>query len=259
VSPVTIRFSEVFLPQAWPVNYTIDLPFTQGDHVTALIPYGDTLVVMGTAKPAFLIVGIGVLDFDVRPSAGSRAGCFGFRAWDLMAGRIVHASAEGLYLFDGATDTLMTTDLEQDWRELVDVTSEASLARVPVVFHEAEKELRWRCPTSRSTGSRGARVRLGAHGRQRARLSATDRAIGGYIHWNGPEQSHRQSRAVVQLGLDRGAAAGREHRHVGRWGGPDREISRPRLRDASADDPLSQSLCRTLPRRGHVHAQCPRR
>lgn len=188
VSPVTLRFSEIFLPQAWPGDYTIDLPFTSGDHITAIIPYGDTLVVMGSAKPAFLIVGIGVLDFDVRPSAGSRGGTLGPRAWDLMAGRIAHASAEGLYLFDGATDTLLTTDLEQDWRDLVDVTSEAQLYRVPLVYHEAEKELRLAVPDVTLYGQPGEFVfDLTRTGGGAPVWSVTDRAIGGYISWNGPE------------------------------------------------------------------------
>jgi len=188
ISPVTIRFSEIFLPMAWPADYTIDLPFTTGDRITAIMPYGDTLVVMGTAKPAFLIVGLGVLDFDVRPSAASRAGCFGFRAWDLMGGRIAHASAEGLFLFDGASDVLLTTDLEQDWRAIVDVTSEAQLARVPVVYHESEKELRLAVPDLTLYGVPGEFVfDLVRSGASTPVWSATDRTIGGYLSWNGPE------------------------------------------------------------------------
>jgi hypothetical protein len=188
VGPVTIRFSEIFLPQAWPVNYTIDLPFTSGDHITAIIPYGDTLVVMGTSKPAFLIVGIGVLDFDVRPSAGSRAGCFGPRAWDLVGGRIAHASGEGVYLFDGANDGLLTTDLEQDWRDVVDVTSEPQLYRTPLVYHEAEKEVRVAVPNLTLYGQPGEFVFDPIRTGQGVPVwSMTDRALGGYISWNGPE------------------------------------------------------------------------
>ena len=188
-TPTRIRFSELFQNQSWPTNYYIDMPFTQGDVVTAIIPLGDTLIVLGSGRLGFLIFGQSSLDFDVRPSAQTQAGCFGFRAWDLMEGGILRAAAEGVYIFDGATDRLVSYDFEGDWRDMASSNTNDDLTRIAVVYHQRDKEARISVPELPLYGTPGewvldlARTKVS----NIPAWSNTDREIGGYMSWNGPE------------------------------------------------------------------------
>jgi hypothetical protein len=107
-----IRFTQVFQNQSWPATFFIDIPFERGDEVAAIMPIGDTLVVFGLVSKPFLIIGQTSLDFEVRPSAAAEAGALGPRAVALIENGIVHAAAEGIYIFDGATDRLLSYDID---------------------------------------------------------------------------------------------------------------------------------------------------
>src|SRR4030095_2926583 len=89
-----IRFTEVFMPQAWPATYNLDIPFEKGDNVRGLQPMGDALIVFGSTG-IFIIIGQTSQDFEVRPAAGAVAGSFGFRAVQLLESGVLHPSRGG--------------------------------------------------------------------------------------------------------------------------------------------------------------------
>lgn len=181
-------FTELFQPQAWYALYYIDIPFERGDEITALIPQGDTLLVMGGTKP-YLVIGQTSLDFEVRPSASAQAGAFGPRSVEVVEQGVLHAASEGVFLFDGATDQLLSFDIEPAWRDLVENSASADLAKVALVYDYLNKEVRVAVPRRYPSGARGefvldlTRTREG----QTPAWTATDRSIGGYIPWNGDE------------------------------------------------------------------------
>src|SRR3990167_395950 len=117
VSPTVgnrLHFTELFQQQSWPALYYIDLPFERGDALTALQPLGDTLLVFGQSGP-YLIIGQTSLDFEVRPSAGTQAGALGPRCVAAIENGIIHVAAEGVFIFDGASDRYLSADIETPW------------------------------------------------------------------------------------------------------------------------------------------------
>ena len=183
-----IAFTELFLNQAWPALFFIDIPFERGDDITAIIPQGDTLLVFGQSK-VFLIIGQTSLDFEVRPSAGAQAGCLGPRAAIAIENGVIHAAAEGVFIFDGATDKYLGFDIETGWRDLITNTASAGLADVAVVYHFSQKELRISVPRLYPTGTVGEWILdLNRTREQEAPAwASTDRTIGGYILHDGDE------------------------------------------------------------------------
>ena len=183
-----IQFSELFLNQAWPTLFFIDIPFERGDDITTLVPQGDTLLVFGQSK-VFLIIGQTSLDFEVRPSAGAQAGCLGPRAATAIENGVVHASAEGVFIFDGATDKYLGFDIEAGWRDLIQNTGSADLDDISVVYHFPQKELRISVPRLYPTGMPGEWILdLNRTREQEAPAwTSTDRTIGGYILHDGDE------------------------------------------------------------------------
>ena len=189
-----IHFTQVFEPQSWVADFTIDIPFEKGDDIAALIPLGDTLLVFGQSK-VFLILGQTSLDFEVRPSGASQAGALGPRAVDVVELGAVHAAAEGIFLFDGATDRLLSDDIDSfapaaiGWRKYVTAASAADLSKTAVCYHQAAKELAIAVTNLYPFGTGGEWV-LDLN---RTRLQAvpawttTDRPVGGYVRWDGNE------------------------------------------------------------------------
>lgn len=189
-----LRFTQIFENQSWPATFYIDIPFEKGDDITAIIPLGDTLIVYGQSKP-FLIIGQTSLDFEVRPSAAAQAGALGPRAVDVLEDGVIHAAAEGIYLFDGATDRLLSYDVDGfapsavGWRTYITTASAADLAQTPLVYHQAAKEVAIGVTSLYPFGTPGEWV-LDLN---RTRLqdvpawTTTDRPIGGYIKWDGHE------------------------------------------------------------------------
>jgi hypothetical protein len=185
-----LHFTQIFESQSWPTLYYIDIPFERGDDISAIIAFGDTLVVFGQASKPFLIIGQTSLDFEVRPSVVAEAGAFGPRAVELIENGIVHAVAEGVYIFDGASDRLLSDDIDPGWRDLVNNSAVvADLHRMAVTYHRARKEIRVAVPRLFPYGTAGEwildlhRTRL----QDTAAWTSTDRTIGGYIHWDGNE------------------------------------------------------------------------
>lgn len=183
-----LHFTQLFQPQSWPATYYIDIPFERGDAIQAIVPLGDTLLIFGSTK-IFVILGQSSLDFEVRPTIASEDGAFGFRAVASIENGVVHAGANGVYIFDGTTDKLLSFDLEPGWRDLVDNASAANLAKIAMVYHQRQKELRIAVPRRYPSGADGEWV-LDLNRTRTAQTpswTATDRAIGGYIPWDGPE------------------------------------------------------------------------
>ena len=183
-----IHFSQLFMPQAWPALYYLDVPFERGDAVTALMPLGNALIVFGTTRN-FIISGETSLDFDVRPAVSAHDGAVGFRAVAQTEAGVVHAGPSGVYLFDGQTDRLLSDDIAPGWQDLVTNSVAADLASVAVAYHAQAKEVRIAVPRKYPSGTWGEWVldlaRSAIEGRPC--WSDTDRTIGGYLPWQGPE------------------------------------------------------------------------
>jgi hypothetical protein len=185
-----IHFTQVFQAQSWPALFYIDIPFERGDIITALVPLGDTLIVFGSVK-VFLIIGQTSLDFEVRPSAGAVNGALGFRAVTVIEQGVFHVSSGGAFLFDGATDRLLSQDLDPGWRDLMAHASVADLSRIAVMYHDPRKEVHIAVPALYLTSVPGewildlTRTRLQTD----PAWTSTTRAIGGYISWDGAEAS----------------------------------------------------------------------
>lgn len=183
-----IHFTQLFQPQSWPALFYVDIPFERGDEITALVPLGDTLLVFGTTK-IYVILGQTSLDFEVRPTIASEDGAFGFRSVATIENGVVHAAASGIYIFDGTSDKLLSHDLEPAIRDLVGNTANADLRKIGMVYHQKEKELRVTVPRRYPSGTSGEWVMDLNRTRttNQPAWTATDRTIGGYILWDGPE------------------------------------------------------------------------
>ena len=185
-----LHFTEIFQPESWPTLFYIDIPFRLGDEITAVVPQGDTLLLFGPTD-LFLIIGETSLDFAVKPSAGSQAGALGPRAVAIIENGVIHAAAEGVFLFDGATDKLLSFDIEPAWTDLIENGSPSDLALISVVYHFQRKEIRIAVPRLYPRGAVGEFV-LDLNRTRESQTPAwtdTDRGIGGYIPWPGAESA----------------------------------------------------------------------
>jgi len=183
-----LKFSEIFLPQAFPALYYIDIPFERGDSIAAITPLGDTLIVWGQSK-AFIIFGQTSLDFEVRPSAGTIAGALGPRATAVVEQGVIHASADGILIFDGAQDRLLSYAIESGWRDFVANTAGPELEKTPMVYEARNKTLRVAVARAYPQNTAGEwklhldRTRVSG----KEAWSQTGRTIGGYISFDGNE------------------------------------------------------------------------
>jgi hypothetical protein len=183
-----IHFTEVFLPQAWPDLYYVDIPFEKGDRITGLVALGDTLIVFGNTG-VFLIIGQTSLDFEVRPSAGAVAGSLGLRAVWVIEQGVVHCAEGGVYIFDGASDRLLSDSIVTGWRDTMERADPADLSLIAVTYHERRKEVRVSVPKLYETPDPGEWILDLSRTREQETeaWTSTDRAIGGYIPWDGKE------------------------------------------------------------------------
>lgn len=184
-----LRFTEIFLPQAWPSNYFIDIPFEKGDSITALQPLGDTLIVHGQSG-GYLIIGQTSLDFEVRPSQGMETGAFGPRAVTLVEQADLHAGYNGVNSFDGASDRSLEHDIGPAYTDLTRNSASADLEKVAMVYDHGRQEVRLSVPRVYPTGARGEWVLNLDRTRENEGAPAwttTDRDIAFYIPWSGNE------------------------------------------------------------------------
>jgi hypothetical protein len=184
-----LRFTELFLAQAWPDQYYIDIPFEKGDDITAITPLGDTLLVKGQSG-IFLVIGQTALDFEVRPSQGADNGQFGPRAGDKVEQADIHVGSDGVDSFDGGTDRSLEHDLTPAYNDLTRNTAGAALERIAAVYHHSQKELRVSVPRLYPSNAAGEWVLNLDRTRENEGTPAwshTDRDVAFYMHWNGNE------------------------------------------------------------------------
>jgi hypothetical protein len=186
--PTRLYFTEIFQPQGWPALYYIDLPFQNGEEINAIQPQGDTLLIFGQSQ-IYLVIGQTSLDFEVRPSLGAQSGAVGPRAATAVEAGVVHVSAEGVYIFDGASDRLLSNDITPGWRDMIDNSASTSIAQIPVVFDWRNKELRVSVPRIFPTGTAGEWVLDLQRTREQDEpaWAQTDRTIRNYLFWDGDE------------------------------------------------------------------------
>lgn len=186
--PTRLHFSEIFQPQGWPALYYIDLPFQNGEEINAILAQGDTLLCFGDSQ-IFLIIGQTSLDFEVRPSLGAQSGAVGPNAVALVEAGAAHASAEGVFIFDGATDRLLTNDLTPGWMDMVDNSPSSAIEQIPMVYDWREKKMRVSVPRCFPTAAPGEFVLDLNRTResQQSAWSQTDRTVRHYIFWDGDE------------------------------------------------------------------------
>lgn len=186
-----LYFTQIFENQSWPSLFYIDLPFERGDDIAAVAAQGDTLIVFGQVSKPFVIIGQTSLDFEVRPALGAQAGAFGPRAVETIENGIVHATAEGVFIFDGASDRLLSYNIDPGWRDLVQRSSAADLAKIAVCAHGLRKTLHIAVPRLYPWGSPGEWI-LDLNRTRTQEVPAwtsTDRVIGGYFPWAGNEST----------------------------------------------------------------------
>jgi hypothetical protein len=189
-----LHFTQIFEAQSWPATFYIDIPLERGDSIQALLQLGDTLCVFGQSK-IFLVIGQTSLDFEVRPAGASQAGALGPRSVDAVEDGAIHASADGIYLFDGATDRLLSYDVDGfapsavGWRTYITTASAANLEKTALVYHQAAKDVGIAVTNLYPFGTPGEwildlnRSRL----QETSAWTTTDRPIGGYLKWDGNE------------------------------------------------------------------------
>jgi hypothetical protein len=103
---------------------------------------------------------------------------------------IVHVDAAGILIFDGATDKLLSQELDPAIRDLISNAPVVDLQKIAVAYDGIEKELRVALPRRYPSGTWGEFILdLTRTNRQEGQSawSETDRTVGGYVQWNGPE------------------------------------------------------------------------
>lgn len=192
-----LRFSELFLGQAFPALYYIDIPFERGDSITAVSALGDVLIVWGQSR-AYHIIGQTSLDFQVRPSAGAIAGCLGPRSWTQVEQGIVHASPLGVHIYDGATDRLLSYPIEPAWRDYTGNAAAADVQRTPVTYEGRRKCIRIGVTRAYPTGAPGEwELNLDRSRGSNEAWCQTGRSVGGYIPFDGAEALAERSGELV--------------------------------------------------------------
>jgi hypothetical protein len=184
-----LRFTELFQPQSWPTLYFIDIPFERGDSIVAIQPLGDALIIHGQSG-MFLVIGQTALDFEVRPSQGGDTGAFGPRAVMRVEQATIHASADGVSTFDGASDRSLEPDITVAWRDLVQNSASTSLSNVAALHDKQRHIARIAVPRVFPTAARGEWVLHLDRTRDQEGVpawTASDRDVAFYLHWDGNE------------------------------------------------------------------------
>jgi hypothetical protein len=184
-----LRFTELFQPQSWPTLYFIDIPFERGDSIVAIQPLGDALIIHGQSG-MYLVIGQTALDFEVRPSQGGDTGAFGPRSVTRVEQATIHASADGVATFDGASDRSLEPDIAPAWRDLVQNTASTTLAGVAALHDKQRHEVTIAVPRVYPTSAKGewclsldrTRDQDGAPA-----WTTTDRDVALYVYWDGNE------------------------------------------------------------------------
>jgi hypothetical protein len=150
---------------------------------------GDVLIVHGQSG-MFLVIGQTALDFEIRPSQGGDTGAFGPRAIARVEQATIHASADGIATFDGASDRSLEADITPAWRDLVQNSASTSLSNIAALHDRQRHEVLMAVPRVYPTGARGEWVlNLDRTQDQNGApaWTTTDRDVALYLHWDGNE------------------------------------------------------------------------
>jgi hypothetical protein len=117
-------------------TFYIDIPFERGDNIAAMLPLGRYAARVRAEQdfPDHRADLAGLRSPAERRESGRGAGP---RAVDALEKARMHASADGIYLFDGATDRLLSYDVDGfsptaiGWRSYVTTATSADLERRP--------------------------------------------------------------------------------------------------------------------------------
>lgn len=201
--PNVLRFSNLFDGQSWPGTNNVELPFERGDTGSAIVPYGDTLLLFGTNNLG-LLVGETATEFVFRLLPNITAGAIGPRAAVVVEGTVVHAAHSGIFLFDGASDRELSLNIADEWLKMIQTTEPGVLRRLPMVFDHLQHELRIavpQLPPLPAFMTPDEFPEEGAAGGEWVLFTQRMRSLGGpvwaltkrptslYIHWNGNENT----------------------------------------------------------------------
>jgi hypothetical protein len=124
----------------------------------------------------------------------------------LVEAGVIHVSPEGVFIYDGSQDRLLSHDITPGWRDMINNSASSSIEQIPVMFDGREKELRVAVPRVFPTGTPGEwvldlnRTREG----NEPSWSQTDRAVRYYIHYDGDEPvqgDHGKVQSVSSTGV----------------------------------------------------------
>lgn len=105
-----VSFSQIFVPEAWPSGFYVDVPFSFNDEVTALFVLGDLLLIMGHVE-LYFVVGDTPFSFIVRRNFAPR-GCPSPWAVTKVENTALYFSRFAVLAFDGAQARILSDPIE---------------------------------------------------------------------------------------------------------------------------------------------------
>lgn len=169
-----LYFSELFEPEAWPADFSVTIPFPEGDKATGLKARGDLLFVFGTST-VFVVVGDSPFNFTVRQTYADEGFVSG-RGIVEVENVVMGPTRFGFLAFDGATAKVLSFEIEPTLRKELDLTK---IDTITGAYDIENRLVRWSVPLA--TGGRGEFV----FDLVRRAWTRTDRKIGVYIPWPG--------------------------------------------------------------------------
>jgi len=109
-NPRRVWFSQIFVPEAWPSTFYVDVPFSFNDEVTALFVLGDLLLIFGHVE-VYLVIGDTPFSFIVRRSFAPR-GCPSPWAIVRVENTVLYLSRFAVLAFDGAQARILSDPIE---------------------------------------------------------------------------------------------------------------------------------------------------
>lgn len=173
-----VLFTELFEPEAWPLDFGINIPFPEGDSATGLRARGDLLFVFGTST-IFVIVGDTPFNFTIRQTFADEGYV---SSWGVIEVENVTMGPTrfGFQAFDGANAKILSVEIEPTLRNEIDL---ANLSTAAGAYDIENRVGRWSVPFK--DGTRGEIV----FDLFRRAWTRTTRSIANYMPFRGsPDQ-----------------------------------------------------------------------
>lgn len=138
-----VGFTELFEPEAAPLDFAVNIPFPEGDKITGLKARGDLLFIYGTAS-VFVIVGDSPFNFTVRQTFADE-GFVSQRGVVEVENVAMGPSRFGFQAFDGANARVLSIEIEPSLRSEVDLDR---LDEICGVYDIENRLVRWTVPTT---------------------------------------------------------------------------------------------------------------